>query len=104
MIPLLSSTLYVIRTTNTDLSRYEDQLPNHLTWVQEYAASGVFLFSGPQENRFDGGVIIARAESRDALDLILSRDPFLTSGVSLHEVLAFDARFGSQAHLLRVNA
>jgi uncharacterized protein YciI len=103
LIPLLSSTLYVIRTANNDLSLYEEQLPNHLAWVQEHAASGVFLFSGPQENRFAGGIIIARAASRDALDLILSSDPFLTSGVSSHEVLTFDARFGSQVHLLAVN-
>jgi uncharacterized protein YciI len=98
---LHKSTLYVVRTTNRDLSRFEEQLPNHLAWVNEHATSGAFLFSGPLESRFDGGIIIARTESRDALDLILRSDPFLTSGVSSHEVLTFNALFGSQAHVLR---
>ncbi len=101
---MTNSTVYVIRTTNHDLSRYEEQLPHHLTWVKEHVASGTFLFSGPQENRFDGGVIIARAASREALDLILQSDPFRTSGVSTHDVVAFNALFGSLAHTLTANA
>jgi uncharacterized protein YciI len=97
---LPKSTLYVILSTNRDLSRFEEQLPNHLAWVNEHAAAGVFLFSGPLENRYDGGIIIARAESREAIDLILGKDPFLTSGISTQEVLTFNALFGAQAHVL----
>jgi uncharacterized protein YciI len=96
---MTKSTLYVIRTTNRDLSKFEEQLPAHLAWVKKNATSGVFLFSGPLENRSEGGVIVARAKSREALDLILRNDPFLTSGVATHEVLTFDARFGSQTHI-----
>jgi uncharacterized protein YciI len=100
LVPLPKSTLYVVRSTNRDLSRFEEQLPHHLAWVNEHATAGVFLFSGPLENRYDGGIIIARTESREALDRILCKDPFLTSGVSSQEVLTFNAFFGSQAHML----
>lgn len=47
----------------------------HLEYLDKYYAKGVFLASGRQNPRF-GGVIIAKAESREKLYEILAQDPF----------------------------
>ncbi|SDE18556.1 YciI family protein [Kordiimonas lacus] len=56
----------------------EDALPfmeDHLAFVQKYFDAGTFLASGPKVPLI-GGVIIAKAESREALEAIVREDAF----------------------------
>jgi uncharacterized protein YciI len=92
--------LHVIHLTNTDLTRYEELLPAHVGWVKKHAAAAVFLFAGSLEDRTAGGMIVAKTESRAALDEILRDDPFLIHGVATHEVVTFNVSLGSSAHTL----
>jgi uncharacterized protein YciI len=92
--------LYIIRLTNTDMSRYDEQIDGHRAWVNKYASGPTFLFCGPLEDHTVGGAIIAQAESREALDRILAEDPFLVNGVATHEVITLVVTRGYHAHIL----
>ncbi|MDM0008708.1 YciI family protein [Variovorax sp. J22G73] len=60
----------------------------HVRWLKKHYASGLFVASGRQVPR-KGGVILVRSGDRDALDAVLSRDPFVQNGVARAEVLEF---------------
>jgi uncharacterized protein YciI len=81
--------LYVIRLLNVDMSQYDEHVGPHVAWVDRHATASNFLYAGPLEERREGGVIIAQAPSREALDTILSSDPFRLNGVATHEVIPF---------------
>ena len=93
-------TAYVIELKKVDLTHYDEQLELHKAWVGKHCVSGTFLLSGPTGDRTQSGIIIACAESREALDRILSEDPLLIGGVVAHEVTPFTAAVGAHVHLL----
>lgn len=53
----------------------------HMAFVKAQYDAGVFLLSGPKVPR-TGGIVLALAESKAALEAILAADPFLTEGVA----------------------
>jgi uncharacterized protein YciI len=53
-----------------------DLVPLHHAFLQKGYDSGIFLFSGPQIPAH-GGFLVARAESREALEAILAEEPFV---------------------------
>jgi len=93
--------LHVVRLMNTDMTHYDEHFAAHIAWATEHANAGEFLFAGSLfENRQAGGMIVARTESRAALDRILRDDPFLVHGVAVHEVMSFNVSLGCNAHTL----
>jgi len=60
-------------------------MDGHRAWINKHADAS-FVLCGPFEDRSAGGMIIAQAESRAALDRILNEDPFLACGAATHEV------------------
>jgi uncharacterized protein YciI len=92
--------LHVVKLTTIDVMRHEEHLAEHKEWVRKHADAGAFLYGGSFENRSEGGMIIARTESRAALDTILREDPFLVHGAVMHEVTTFNVSLGCQAHTL----
>lgn len=62
--------------------------PHMLHFFEEQYDAGVFLASGRRVPR-TGGVILARAESREALDTLLECDPFAQAGAARYEVVEF---------------
>jgi uncharacterized protein YciI len=62
----------------------------HMAWVAEQYAAGRFLVSGAKVPR-TGGVILAKAMPREALDDIIASDPFTRAGVVAYEVTEFAA-------------
>ncbi|MCC6072051.1 YciI family protein [Massilia sp. GCM10020059] len=73
------------------LAEVDKHLGAHREYLQEQYENGVFLASGPKEPR-TGGVILASAGSREALQAILARDPFHVHGVASYELVQFTAR------------
>lgn len=71
-------------------------LPAHREFLERYYAAGTFIVSGPRNPR-TGGVIVARAHSRDEVQAILAQDPFFIEGVSEYEILEFSATKHSEA-------
>ncbi|MBB5192349.1 uncharacterized protein YciI [Silvimonas terrae] len=63
-------------------------IPAHIAFLEKHYASGVFLLSGRQEPR-TGGVILARASSRDAIEAIAMDDPFAIAGAARYRVIEF---------------
>ncbi|GGG79151.1 hypothetical protein GCM10011415_30310 [Salipiger pallidus] len=55
-------------------------LPPHMEFVKRCFAEGHFLVSGPKTPR-SGGVVIATAPDRAAIEALIAGDPFCTEGV-----------------------
>ena len=67
----------------------EIYVPAHEAHLHEGIAAGMLLMGGPSAT---GGFLILRAESREALDAFLARDPFQTNGLNRFIVKEFDPR------------
>jgi len=83
------STMFVVLLTYTKpLETVDALIPAHREFLQHMHQSGMFLLSGRKEPR-DGGVILANAESAEALQMALGRDPFHIHGVASYQVIQF---------------
>jgi uncharacterized protein YciI len=65
-----------------------EQRPEHVKFLDKYYAKGIFQASGPQIPRY-GGVILARAKSRDELRMILEEDPFYIHKSAEYQITEF---------------
>ncbi|MFF8191212.1 YciI family protein [Streptomyces bobili] len=65
-------------------------LPDHVAWIEEQYARGLFLASGPKNPR-DGGVIVAAAEDRARIEELTAGDPFVLAGVCAYRITEFEA-------------
>jgi len=63
-------------------------LEAHREFLTRHYAAGDVITSGPQTPRA-GGVIMLKADSRDAVDAILSQDPFNINGIADYQVVEF---------------
>lgn len=72
------------------LEEVDRALADHVTFLQEGYAKGVFLASGRKIPR-TGGVILAGNVSREELDAILDGDPFKQRGIAVYTVTEFVA-------------
>jgi uncharacterized protein YciI len=63
-------------------------LADHVEWLHKFEKSGMFLVYGRLVPR-TGGVIVARAGSRDELEEAIASDPFRIHGVGTYEITEF---------------
>ncbi|WP_330357278.1 YciI family protein [Streptomyces chartreusis] len=83
--------MFVLELTYTaPIEAVDAVLEAHVAWLDEQYANGVFLASGPKNPR-DGGVILAVAEDRTAIERITATDPFVGAGVCAYRVTEFVA-------------
>jgi uncharacterized protein YciI len=61
-------------------------LAEHVEFLDRHFAAGTFLASGRRVPR-TGGMILARAESREVLSAVLAQDPFAREGAAEYEIL-----------------
>ena len=66
----------------------DKELNNHIDYLKKQYAAGNFLASGRKIPR-NGGVILAKAQSREVLDEILKQDPFNQNNLADYEVIEF---------------
>lgn len=66
-------------------------LNGHRAWLKQYAEAGNFLLFGPYDNH-QGGLILAQADSEEALKDILAEDVFYHNGLADYQVTAFSPR------------
>ena len=71
------------------LEQIDARMRAHMAFIKKYYASGHFLISGRQIPR-TGGVILAKAESREEIEGIMRQDPFVTHGLSDFRVIEFN--------------
>ena len=72
-------------TYKVALAEIDTHLDAHRAFLDRHFATGTFLASGPKEPR-TGGVILAHAANRQALDLILNEDPFRRLDLATYEI------------------
>lgn len=71
-----------------DLSEVDKLIPAHIEFLDKFYELGNFLASGRKVPR-TGGIILASANSREALNSILAEDPFYKANVANYEVTEF---------------
>lgn len=72
------------------------QRPEHVIFLDKYYAKGIFHASGPQIPRY-GGMILAKASSREELNKILKEDPFYQYKSAEYQVIEFTVNKHSDA-------
>jgi uncharacterized protein YciI len=80
----------VILNYQKSIEEVEKVTPAHRAYLDDYYAKGVFVISGRQTNQ-QGGVILAKAENREALEKILALDPFKIEGIAEYTIYEFTA-------------
>ncbi|MFJ5926375.1 YciI family protein [Kitasatospora sp. NPDC092948] len=81
--------MFILELTYTaPLERIDALLPAHVAWLEQHYASGAFLASGRKVPR-DGGVIVAVAESRAAVEALAATDPFVRAGATEYRITEF---------------
>ncbi|MDD5052874.1 MAG: YciI family protein [Sulfuricurvum sp.] len=70
------------------LEEVDALLEEHVEYLKEQYRLGNFLASGRKVPR-TGGVILARAVSREKIETIISLDPFDRHGVAEYEITEF---------------
>ncbi|GAA2796791.1 YciI family protein [Kitasatospora sp. CM 4170] len=83
--------MFVLELTYTaPLDRIDAVLPEHVTWLKGHYEAGTFLASGRKVPR-DGGMVLAVAEDRAAIEAITGSDPFTLAGLAEYRVTEFVA-------------
>ncbi|MFJ3599368.1 MULTISPECIES: YciI family protein [unclassified Streptomyces] len=83
--------MFVLELTYTaPVERVDALMAEHITWLDEQYAAGVFIASG-RKNPRDGGVILAAGENRAAIERVAAADPFSAHGVCAYRITEFVA-------------
>ena len=73
-----------------DLSEIDAHMKAHVAFLKKYYAAGNFLISGRKLPR-DGGIILAVAKDKRALEAIVNEDPFHARGLAEFRIIEFRA-------------
>jgi uncharacterized protein YciI len=83
--------MFVLSLTYTaPVERIDALLEEHMAWLDQGYADGTFLASGRKVPR-TGGIILAVADSRAAMERLVATDPFAREGVADYEITEFVA-------------
>jgi uncharacterized protein YciI len=78
----------VVLSYKVPLEKIDAFRSTHLDFLSNYYAKDCFIASGPQMPR-KGGIIIAKCDSKDALQEILKQDPFAANDLATYEIIEF---------------
>ncbi|MEP0236298.1 YciI family protein [Roseibium sp.] len=76
------------------LDEVDAQLSAHRVFLEQNYERGVFLASGPKLPR-TGGVILAKASSREQIEAIVRDDPFQKNGLAVYRITEFEPRMSA---------
>ena len=77
-----------ILTYKRPLEEVDRFLQAHRDYLAKHYSAGDFIASGPQNPRI-GGVIMIKADSRVAVDTIISQDTFNINGIADYQIVEF---------------
>lgn len=88
---------FVVEITYTaPLDKIDETLPLHRAFLQTGYDKGWLLMSGPQEPR-TGGVVIARAPSKEDLKEFFKADPYQQRGQATYRFIEYNpVKYASQ--------
>jgi uncharacterized protein YciI len=72
------------------LEKIDAAMQPHMAFLRKHYDNGDFLMSGRQVPR-TGGIIIARGKDRDAVDRLMSNDPFVKKKLASVDIVEFTA-------------
>jgi uncharacterized protein YciI len=67
---------------------FGEAVARHRAFLDEGYSAGMLLMSGPRTPR-TGGIVVARAESPEALRAFFARDPYKLEDLATHEFAEF---------------
>jgi uncharacterized protein YciI len=70
------------------LARIEETVAAHRAHLKTGYDSGLLLCSGPQVPR-SGGILLARASERAALEAFIAQDPYALQGLAEYRLIEF---------------
>jgi uncharacterized protein YciI len=73
-----------------DLAQIDAHMAAHVRFLKQHYASGNFLVSGRKIPR-DGGIILAVGDSRQQIQAIVEKDPFVARGLADVRIIEFRA-------------
>src|SRR5690349_19105480 len=86
------------------LAQIDAAMKEHMAFLDRAYAAGTFLVSGRKIPR-DGGIILALGKSREEIEALVAKDPFVAQGLATARVIEFrasqrapdiDAKLGSE--------
>lgn len=90
---------FIVRYEHTDFEGWQKHLLPHVQYIQESIQEGTLLMSGPLEDSPEDlkeAVLVFKAESREALQELIEKDPYWTEGlVSNYVVREWKPMFGT---------
>lgn len=66
----------VIKTESMPKEQADTLLDQHRAWFKEQFEAGHFLVVGPYRDQEAAGIVMAQAESRDAIDALIAKDSY----------------------------
>lgn len=85
--------MFLVDVTVTPSQTADDFRQAHLDYLKQHAQQGTFLLFGPYLPKGSGGLIIAQAESKEALQAVLSQDPYAMEQCAKYEIREFSASY-----------
>jgi uncharacterized protein YciI len=83
--------MFIVELTyKAPLAKIDAQMRPHVAFLNKYYAAGNFLMSGRQIPR-TGGIIVAVADSRERIEVIMAEDPFCRLGLAECRIVEFRA-------------
>ncbi len=85
----MTKKLFVVDLTYVvPLEKVNAFLEPHRAFLKAQYEAGLFLASGPKEPR-TGGVILAKAESRESIETAIAKDPFKMEALAEYAITEF---------------
>jgi uncharacterized protein YciI len=78
----------VLLTYKRPLAEIDAAMHAHVAFLEEAFRADQFIAAGRQVPR-EGGVILAVGKSRDELENLMQRDPFIRDGLASFEIVEF---------------
>lgn len=95
--------MFIISLTyQKSLAEVDAHLNAHVAFLKTYYSQGIFLASGRKVPR-DGGIILALAPSREALETIIACDPFYIHSVAHYDITEFTPTMSSSELEFTIN-
>ena len=78
-----------VLTEKIAAEKQEKLFAEHRAWFMKHFQEGNFLIVGPYKDWAASGLVLAQAESRDALEEILKEDVYYADKLALYDVHEF---------------
>ena len=82
--------MFIINLTYIEpLEAVEKHLEKHIDFLNQYYTKGLFIASG-RKNLRTGGIILMRAKNKEAVQEIITHDPFYQNEIAQYEIIEFE--------------